>query len=117
MEAKDTVMNILEIDNITGDEAPCSNCPTPDGDCNDCYLKRIAEAQAKITWEKATEFLDLTSETQYKAGIKEAMDWVRTNIESSETWDEADYCSIDIEDWQAKLKEWGLSPSGVEEKR
>jgi len=51
MKAEDTVLNILEIDNITGDEAPCSNCPTPDGDCTDCHLSRVAQKQAMISFK------------------------------------------------------------------
>ena len=58
--------------------------------------------QAGITWEKATEFLDLTSETQYKAGIKEVVEWV--NKRSNEDF----YISIPQDDWQSMLKEWGI---------
>jgi len=83
MKAKDTVMNILEIDNITGDEAPCSNCPTPDGDCNDCYLSRIADAQAEIS---------------FKAGIKEIVEWIQSHFVAIK----------DKDDWQSKLKSWGI---------
>ena len=55
---KDTVMNILEIDNVTGDESPCANCSTPDGGCSDCIDLRIAMTQAEIS---------------FKAGYKQAL--------------------------------------------
>ena len=60
--------------------------------------QEIAKAQAEITWEKATESLDLTSETQYKAGIKEVVEWIQSHFVAIK----------DKEEWQSKLKEWGI---------
>ena len=53
--------------------------------------KFIANKQAKITGDIA-----------FKAGIKEVIEWMKTNLK--EEYDEFSIWSI----WQAKLKEWGI---------
>jgi len=91
MEAKDTVMDVEEVIKIISrslDYVPASVY---------CALER----QAEITWNKATEFLDLTSETQYRAGIKAAIDYLGVYE------NELGFCEISNHTPYIKLKEWG----------
>ena len=79
MKWEESVMNILEIDNLVGDECPCNNCPTPDGDCDDCMHLRIANAQAEIS---------------FKAGMRVVIEWMERTKKGK------------VPKYQ--LKEWGL---------
>ena len=92
MEAKDTVMDFKQFRKVySGKE-----------------WKPVVELQAEITWAKATEFLDLTSETQYRSGIKEAVEWIEENAPHYQC-KECGYEQHLDDDWHAKKKEWGIA--------
>ncbi len=95
MEAKDTMMGEQEL------RAECFKTPheeVGDGYCLKC-VELAAQAQAEITWPIAKQ-----------AGIKEVVEWIKAQqYECANPEDMAyKWLLVPPEDWQAKLKEWGL---------
>ncbi len=82
MEAKDTVLSKEQLDAIDLKNAESNFIDA---------LYDTARQQAEIS---------------FKAGIKEVVDWVNKNV----AWrPDAPYKSaIDMDDWKAKVKEWGI---------
>ena len=67
---------------------------------------RLIEEQAhKSSWEKGNELFpeELIAEISFKAGIKEVVEWIKERDCGDKSC-----VAITIDDWQAKLKEWGL---------
>ena len=105
MKWEESVMNILEIDNIVGDERPCNNCPTPDGDCEDCIRIRIAKASFKAGHEqKCFETYELGYSDGKRAGMREVVEWIKEQHLKEYPRDMV----IHLYDFEDKLKEWGL---------
>jgi hypothetical protein len=60
----------------------------------------------KEGYEKGIEFLELTAETQFKAGIKEVVEWLSSKVDTN--FPDNLIVGISVTEWQSKLKEWGI---------
>lgn len=91
MEAKDTVLNIEAIQALLAGQIIDSNYLYED---INRLCKQVAQAQAEIS---------------FPAGIKEVVEWIKQYSLVDPT-DPTLYKSfrMEWEDWQAKLKEWGI---------
>ena len=100
MKAKDTVMNVEEMD----DYRKAAD-----------YLMGVALSSGDGFLLRAIKTLMDNREIPFRAGIKEVVDWVKENGQIR-TWADfgefgqgiiSKYC-LSEEGWQAKLKEWGI---------
>ena len=116
MEAKETVMDKKQIDNIPasiGNIEPVDGVVTTEMIVADS-MKLVAEAQAEISFKAGYEERDKwlspdevkRLEKARQAGIKEVVEWIHNHGGS------LDGCR---QEWQVKLKEWGISPNGESE--
>lgn len=90
MEAKDTVMSGAEMWNVTVGTSFWSE---------ERKRREVAKAQAEITWPIA-----------FKAGIREVVEWIKTQQLPKE-YQAEEYIGLSVipdKFWQAKLKEWGI---------
>jgi len=82
MEAKDTVMNFMRIEEIDAKNATSNFTDA---------LVDVAREQAEISFMAGK-----------KEGIREVVEWIKNY------WTGLGSYNIPLKDWQAKLKEWGL---------
>ena len=82
MEAKDTVMSAGELCRLVCQEHRSKTLEAKDCNGLDCELCQLTK-QAEIS---------------FKAGIKEVVEWVKAHPRIQHSWDE----------WQSKLKDWGI---------
>jgi len=96
MKAKDTVMSRVEVNKLWKDIELGSSIPTfaNYGEGHPTY--KLLKAQAEITWDKA---------------IKEVVEWLHQDIRREFPYggEELVVFRANGEEWQAKLKEWGVS--------
>ena len=84
MEAKDTIMSDKELSHFGAD-----NIPMPEG--------------GQTLFLNITLVLEKQAEISFKAGIKEVVEWIKERDCGDKSC-----VAITIDDWQAKLKEWGI---------
>ena len=91
------------------------------------YLRRAVEKQGEISFKAGYEegrlygksesllskaSIDLMVADSKKAGIKEVVEWIETHHEQVIMGSFSLYqWSIVVDEWQAKLKEWGIKES------
>jgi hypothetical protein len=80
---------------------------------------KIPEARAEFYRSMRVE-IDTKIEQAREEGRKEVVEWISNNAELEQCDHEtmayfADYYALDKADWQAKLKEWGLSKEAQSE--
>ncbi len=65
-----------------------------------------------VVGQQASRALKLQAETSFRAGVKEAMEWVKKHYHA-DTGYECSLYLIDKREKQAKLKEWGLEDNSA----
>ena len=122
MKAEDTVMNKDKLEEVSSDAAYRKNLPYLTS--GQSYIKRIAQAQAEISFkagkdESVNELLayaqsgelDKRFQEIKQVGIKEVVKWINStcfDVLPEGTSPSLTELSVSKKDWQAKLKEWGV---------